>query len=168
VRQSRLILEASRESDTQAAGQALARALPGDATGLLLALEGDLGAGKTTLARALLRTLGATGPVRSPTYTLVEPYDLPGGQVLHVDLYRLSGADELEALGYRESRGTSRLTMVEWPERAPGALGPVDLACRIDYAGAGRRLTLVPGTEAGAAWLQRLTGDRADQIAELS
>ena len=111
-------------------GRALAERLRGR-SGLVF-LRGDLGAGKTTLVRGLLRGLGHHGPVRSPTYTLVEPYDLPGGQVLHVDLYRLSGADELEALGYRESRGTSRLTMVEWPERAPGALGPVDLACRID------------------------------------
>ena len=168
MRQPRLILEAPTESDTQAAGEALARALPGDAEGLLLTLEGELGAGKTTLTRALLRELGATGPVRSPTYTLVEPYELAGGPILHFDLYRLSGPDELDALGYREARSASRLTVVEWPERAGRALGPVDLACRIEYAGPGRKLSLMPGTAAGSRWLGPLVRDPAGQIAELS
>jgi len=168
VREPRLILEAPVESTTLSIGEALARALPPDATGLLLTLAGELGAGKTTLTRALLRELGAAGPVRSPTYTLFEPYELPGGAVLHVDLYRLSGPDELDVLGYREARGTSRLAIVEWPERAEGALGPVDLACRIDYAGAGRRLTLVPGTAAGAGWIEAFAREDAGRIAELS
>jgi len=168
VRESGLILEAPRESDTQATGEALARSLPEDAAGLLLTLEGELGTGKTTLTRALLRELGATGPVRSPTYTLVEPYELAGGPVLHFDLYRLSGPDELDALGYREARDASRLAIVEWPERAGRALGPVDLACRLEYAGQGRRLSLIPGTAAGGRWLGRLARDPTKVIAELS
>ncbi len=168
MRESRLILEAPVESTTLAVGEALARSLPRDASGLLLTLEGELGAGKTTLTRALLRELGAAGPVRSPTYTLVEPYELPGGLVLHIDLYRLSGPDELDALGYREARSTSRLSIIEWPERAAGALGTVDLACRIDYAGAGRRLVLAPGTAAGAGWMEAFARAHAGRIAELS
>ena len=87
---------------TETLGHLLASTIPENSKELLLALSGELGAGKTTLARALLRSLGVSGPVRSPTYTLVEPYDVARGRVLHFDLYRLAGADELELIGYRD------------------------------------------------------------------
>jgi len=124
--------------------------------GLLLTLSGELGAGKSTLARALLRGFGASGTIRSPTYTLTEPYDTPEGPVLHMDLYRLAGADELESLGYREWREQHRLLIVEWAQRAGGALGPVDLELELTYRDSGREATLQAWTEPGAAWLATL------------
>lgn len=124
---------------------------------LLLTLEGDLGTGKTTLARGLLRALGVEGPIRSPTFTLVEPYETRAGTVHHLDLYRLrGGAGELDALGYREYRGTPGLVVVEWPEHGGGALGSPDVQVTIDYLPAGRSLHIESGTAMGRAWLDAL------------
>jgi len=136
----------------------------------LVFLNGPLGAGKTALVRAFLRALGVTGPVRSPTYTLIEPYELEpsfGGvgpeRVLHLDLYRLGGADELEYLGLREELAQA-LVLVEWPERAEGALVAEDLKVDLDYVdetgeGGGasdrRRVTLTPLSAAGVSWIER-------------
>ena len=125
---------------TERAGAAFARALPVHA-GLLLTLAGELGSGKTTFARGLLRALGVAGPIRSPSYTLVEPYETASGPVHHLDLYRLRGGGaELEALGYRDLRALPGLVMVEWPERAAEALGQADVAITLEHAGSGRRL----------------------------
>ena len=143
------------EAATAAAGAALARALPAlKGQELLLGLSGDLGSGKTTLARGLLRALGVEGTIRSPTYTLVEPYETPAGAVHHLDLYRLAGgAGELEALGFRELRALPGLVMVEWPERAGAALGLADVQAALAIMGSGRRLTLAASTAVGREWL---------------
>jgi len=141
---------------TETLGQSLASTIPENSKELLLALSGELGAGKTTLARALLHSLGASGTVRSPTYTLVEPYEVSRGRVLHLDLYRLTGADELELIGYRDLRSGTLLVLVEWPERGAGALGTADLACQLDYEGHGRKAHLSAGTDAGRDWLAAL------------
>ena len=110
-----------------------ARVLAGALTGTeFIALYGPLGAGKTTLARALLRAAGHVGPVRSPTFTLVEPYELEAFTVLHLDLYRLAAADELEWLGVRERFGDV-LLLIEWPERGAGWLPMADLELRLDF-----------------------------------
>jgi tRNA threonylcarbamoyladenosine biosynthesis protein TsaE len=156
VRQSGLTLELEDEAATGQVGRRLADSIPKQSKELLLTLRGELGAGKTSLARALLRALGASGPVRSPTYTLVEPYDLPRGRVLHLDLYRLAGSTELELIGYRDLRAGSLLTLVEWPERAAEALGEPDLEAELEYSGRGRRLHLGAGTQAGRNWLEQL------------
>jgi len=143
------------EAATTSAGAALARALP-DLTQrkLLLGLSGDLGSGKTTLARGLLRALGVEGTIRSPTYTLVEPYETAAGSVHHLDLYRLAGgAGELEALSFRELRALPGLVMVEWPERAGAALGLADVQAALAIMGSGRRLTLAAHTATGREWL---------------
>jgi tRNA threonylcarbamoyladenosine biosynthesis protein TsaE len=153
VRQSGLTQELKDEAATGQVGRQLADSIPQQSKELLLTLRGELGAGKTSLARALLRALGASGPVRSPTYTLVEPYQVDSRRLLHCDLYRLSGADELAVLGYRDLRADSVLTVVEWPERAGAALGPVDLACDLGYEGEGRRVRLASGSPAGERWL---------------
>lgn len=125
---------------TEALGRQIARALPEDASGWLLLLKGELGSGKSTLARAMLRQLGAAGPVPSPTYTLVEPYELRGQAVFHVDLYRISGDAELPYLGWAELR--QGLVLIEWPERVPAVEQDADLAIDLDFDGAGRRVSV--------------------------
>jgi tRNA threonylcarbamoyladenosine biosynthesis protein TsaE len=148
-------LSLADEAATSCAGAALARGLPDLAThSLLLALSGDLGSGKTTLARALLRALGVAGTIRSPTFTLVEPYDTTRGTVHHLDLYRLApGPAGLEGLGYRDLRGQPGLILVEWPERAGMALGVADLEAKLEHEGPGRLISLAGRSESGRAWL---------------
>lgn len=114
---------------TEAAGAALA----GLDTLHIVFLEGDLGAGKTTWVRGLLHRLGHPGAVRSPTYTLVEPYMLADREVLHFDLYRLGDPEELEYLGVREAFGGGALWLVEWPERGAGWLPAPDLVVRLAH-----------------------------------
>ena len=124
-------------------------------------LQGDLGAGKSTLARAMLRALGVRGTIRSPTYTLVERYQLDdGSEAWHLDLYRLGNASELDFLGLDEA--SASLWLVEWPERCVGALPPVDLTVRLAVHGDGRRWALQPENgSAGRDWIVRLMADPA-------
>ena len=137
---------------TQSLGTELARGImPG-----IIYLNGELGAGKTTLARGFLRGLGHTGKVRSPTYTLVEPYALKPCRVYHLDLYRLADAEELEWLGLRDMLAEDALLLVEWPERGSGFLPPADLVIDLEYAGAGREAHLRAGTSTGRQWLATL------------
>lgn len=150
------------EAATTAFGDGLAKALPADTTGWLISLKGELGAGKTTLARALLEGLGHTGPVPSPTYTLVEPYTLGSRRVFHVDLYRIGDEAELEFLGWDDLR--EGLILLEWPERAPGASAAADLAIGLSYAGAGRAASLGAATERGERWLQGAQGRLAQGL----
>lgn len=142
------------ESATIALGRQLAHALPAKSAGLMILLQGELGCGKSTLARALLGALGHVGPVPSPTYTLVEPYELACGSVYHVDLYRIASADELAFLGWDEL--ADGLTLVEWPERVPALFEQADLAVRLRYAGNGRAATLEAATDRGAALLENV------------
>ena len=137
---------------TAALAQALARTRPQHA---VLHLAGDLGAGKSTLARALLRALGVEGPIRSPTYTLVERYAVPGGEAWHLDLYRIGDAGELEFLGLDPAEAT--LWLVEWPERGAGALPPADVLLTLDHAERGREARLTGVSPCGDAWLTAAT-----------
>ena len=141
---------------TDVLGHALAATRPQPA---VVHLHGDLGAGKSTLARALLRALGVTGTVRSPTYTLVERYPVEGGEAWHLDLYRIGDPGELDFLGLDE--GGAVLWLVEWPERGRGATPAPDLEVRLAIDGAGRSAELVAGTGTGHGWLARL-GERGD------
>jgi tRNA threonylcarbamoyladenosine biosynthesis protein TsaE len=129
----------------EAASAALGARIAGVARrhrGGVVFLEGDLGAGKTTLARGLLRALGATGVLRSPTYTLVEPYELEGLQVLHADLYRLADPLEIENLGLFDDSRIASLRVIEWPERGTPLLPEPDLRVRLEHAACGRRARL--------------------------
>ena len=145
------------ESATLAAGAALARACGNVG---LLTLSGDLGCGKTTLCRGLIHALGHTGAVKSPTYTLVESYDLPNCRVLHCDLYRLADPDELEYLGLREALDGRTLCLIEWPERAGRLLPVPDIALRLTLDGAGRRLSWQAQGQPGERIAQALAKTR--------
>jgi tRNA threonylcarbamoyladenosine biosynthesis protein TsaE len=122
-------------------------------------LEGELGAGKTTLVGGILSAFGIPGPARSPTYTLIEPYEANGRQLYHIDLYRLAEPEEIEPLGLRDLLVPGAVLLIEWPSRAPGRLPACDLRVCIEYAeplDAGRHLTLASGTSGTAGRLRRL------------
>ena len=142
------------EGATEALARQLATALPPRTAGLTLLLQGDLGTGKSTFARALIRALGHSGSVPSPTYTLVEPYDLPGGMVYHVDLYRVSSEDELRYLGWTELDEGFRI--VEWPDRAPGIAEQADICVELDYEAPGRRAEITGLSREGEQIVARL------------
>ncbi|MFC4160964.1 tRNA (adenosine(37)-N6)-threonylcarbamoyltransferase complex ATPase subunit type 1 TsaE [Chitinimonas lacunae] len=142
------------EAATLACGARLARALR---PGTVVYLEGDLGAGKTTLTRGILRGMGYAGRVKSPTYTLVEPYSLPNLYFHHFDLYRFADPLEWEDAGFREYFNRESVCLVEWPDKAEGFLPEPDWRIALRPEQTGRRLTLVAPTTHGQACLAQLT-----------
>ncbi len=134
-------------------GEQLGRASAGEGT---LYLGGDLGMGKTTLCRGVLRAFGHVGAVKSPTYTLVEPYELAAASVYHFDLYRLADPEELEYVGIRDYFSERSLRLVEWSERGAGVLPEPDLRLEIDRFNSGRSVSLYPVTALGHRIVQRL------------
>ena len=125
-------------------------------SGMAVFLQGDLGMGKTTLARGLLRQMGHDGAVKSPTYTLVEPYEFPQLTVYHFDLYRVGDAEELELMGIRDYFSENSLCLVEWPERGLGVLPEPDIVIAITSEGSGRVVELRSASDKGALALQEL------------
>ena len=146
-----MLLQLADTDMTEALGRALAATRPAQA---VVFLQGDLGAGKSTLARALLRALGVEGAIRSPTYTLVERYPIPAGEAWHLDLYRIGDAAELDFLGLDDA--TATLWLVEWPERAGPALPAADLRVELAISGDGRSACLQAQSQIGQAWLAKL------------
>lgn len=124
--------------------------------GAIIFLSGTLGAGKTSLCQGILAALGHAGPVKSPTYTLVEPYTLTHGNVYHFDLYRLIDPEELEWIGGRDYFDGESICLIEWPERGAGALPPPDLTLSLELAGTGRALWITAGNARGRALLAEL------------
>lgn len=148
-----MIFEAPDVDAMEALGARLAQ---GCEPGLILFLSGELGTGKTTLAGGFLRALGHRGVVKSPTYTLVEPYELDTVCIYHFDLYRLSDPEELEFMGFRDYFGSAAVCLVEWPERAKGHLPRPDLEISIAYGDTGRRVMVTAATSAGERAVARL------------
>jgi tRNA threonylcarbamoyladenosine biosynthesis protein TsaE len=149
------ILAATPE-DTETFGARLARVAPLDLpSALIVHLTGDLGAGKTTLARGFLKQRGHSGTVKSPTYTLFETYDFPDLSVVHLDLYRLQEPSELDALGLRDMDRPATVWLIEWPDRGAGRLPAADLAIALEAGDAAHVLTAVAHSAIGAAWLSK-------------
>lgn len=141
------------EAATLALGQNLATALE---PGMFVSLSGELGSGKTTLARGILRGLGFQGKVKSPTYTLVELYKLSRLDLYHFDLYLFKDPQELLDAGFRDNFGDGNICLVEWPERAAGLLPQADVEIALAAEGAGRRLRIKAETEPGRHCLKKL------------
>lgn len=140
----------------------LSAVLPADVAGWIMLLEGELGAGKSTFARALIHAMGHQGAVPSPTYTLVEPYQLPAGTIYHTDLYRISDEEELRFLGWTELEDGFRL--VEWPQRVPGLRETADLLLHLSYADHGRQAELLSLSERAEKVISRLDADADTQL----
>ncbi len=136
-----LDLDLPDSAATETLGARLARLLPDHG---VVYLHGDLGAGKTTLVRGLLHALGHPGPVKSPTYTMVEPYTAGGRHVLHCDLYRLADPEELDYLGLRDASDDA-LILIEWPERGLGWLPSATLEITLSSSNGGRHCQLAGG-----------------------
>lgn len=150
------------ESATLEFAATMARQLPEGGPPFVLYLHGDLGTGKTTLTRGLLRAWGEQGPVRSPTYGLIAEYETPQGRVLHLDLYRVRVPAELQALALGDYLPDSRLWMIEWPEKAEGAwLPPADARVHLDVREAGRQLQITPLSARASQWAATLGSDPA-------
>ncbi|MGE5470730.1 MAG: tRNA (adenosine(37)-N6)-threonylcarbamoyltransferase complex ATPase subunit type 1 TsaE [Bacteroidota bacterium] len=147
------VFQLSDEGATQRLGECLAPLLAG---GSVVFLEGDLGAGKTTLARALIRALGHRGPVKSPTYSLVEVYVISSLYLYHFDFYRFESPEEFLDAGFSEYFNENAICLVEWPERAAGCVPSPDLRLRLHHAGVGRVLEAVADTPQGTQCLSGL------------
>jgi tRNA threonylcarbamoyladenosine biosynthesis protein TsaE len=150
---SRISINLADENATTALAQRLAARLK---PGMVIYLHGDLGAGKTTLVRGMLNALGHTGRVKSPTYTLVEQYQVGGLDLLHFDLYRMHSAEEWESAGFRDEFDGHNVFFIEWPNKAQGLVPPADLEANFEIPAHGRRVTIYANTEMGRQCLERL------------
>src|SRR5919197_4612929 len=142
--------------DANATAALGARLASGIAPGRVLHLRGELGTGKTTLVRGLLRALGLQGRVKSPSYTLVEAYSISSLNLYHFDFYRFKDRSEWLSSGFREYFGQDSACVVEWPERSGDALAPPDVEVMLEFEGEGRAATLSAHSPAGEAWLSSL------------
>ncbi|UCC15721.1 MAG: tRNA (adenosine(37)-N6)-threonylcarbamoyltransferase complex ATPase subunit type 1 TsaE [Gammaproteobacteria bacterium] len=143
-------------SATEALGGLLAKEISDRPGSWLIMLKGSLGTGKSTLARGFLRALGYEGRVPSPTYTLLEPYDIGGRSVLHADLYRLTNPEELEYLGFQDAFSNDTVALIEWPERAGSALRTPDLTIELEISATGRKAMVTAQSERGQDLLEAL------------
>jgi tRNA threonylcarbamoyladenosine biosynthesis protein TsaE len=142
VQQKKQEFYIDNEADMVAFGERLGRAFRAQPKSQCIFLNGDLGAGKTTLSRGILRAFGHTGAVKSPTYTLVEIYEFPERRVYHFDLYRLGDPEELEYMGIRDYFSDGSICLMEWPERGKGILPEPDMLIDVTVQGSGRLVKL--------------------------
>lgn len=164
-----LSIDLPDESATEALGRQLAviaaklhpdasgRLIPGDGAGGRIHLQGDLGAGKTSLVRAFLRHCGVSGRIKSPSYALLESYEVFNLYLYHLDFYRFSDPNEWQDAGFKEILTDEALVLIEWPERAGTLLSDPDLLIRLEYVGNARKATLHAYTNKGVKWLDVLT-----------
>lgn len=150
----KLQLALADEEQTLALGEKLAQSF---SQATVVFLHGDLGAGKTTLSRGVIQALGHSGKVKSPTYTLVEPYQVGDWQVYHFDLYRLADPEELEFMGIRDYFTAESVCLVEWPERGFGLLPAADIEITLSYDDLARQALLLANTPIGVALLEKLS-----------
>lgn len=146
------ILTVASAERMQELGRSIGAAIDSVQAPFIVALEGELGAGKTTLVGGILRAYGITGPVRSPTYTLIEPYETERRTLYHLDLYRLVDPGEVEPLGIRELLSGPAVLLIEWPSRAAGSIPASDLGIEIAYPAlgtTGREVRLTPHSPSG-------------------
>jgi len=159
-----LFREVHGEQAQEALGEAIGSQLR---PGMVVHLRGEIGAGKTTLTRGILRGLGVTAPVKSPTYTLVEPYESPRGEVYHFDLYRLADPEELHFFGAEEYFSPRAICILEWAERAGEVLPQPDLVLQAEYRDSdSRTVRLKACTDSGKTALAVISGDDGENHAE--
>jgi tRNA threonylcarbamoyladenosine biosynthesis protein TsaE len=153
---------AKTADDTESFGARLAAARPAGNALATIHLAGDLGAGKTTLARGFLHACGVQGPVRSPTYTLVEVYETAAVSLIHLDLYRLLDPQELEPLGLRELARPGYLWLIEWPDRGEGSLPFPDLAVNLTGGPDGHEINVIGTSALGETWVSLVENNAAE------
>ena len=142
------------EQATVAMGGVLAQNIT---QGAVIYLHGDLGAGKTTFTRGVVQGFGHTGKVKSPTYTLVEPYELENQSIYHFDLYRLADPEELEFMGIRDYFNDKSICMIEWPEKGAEFLATADLELTLEYVAQKRKVSIMGKTQKGEEIVDRLS-----------
>lgn len=146
--------------DTDWLGTTLAQSLLSDATGGVIYLQGDLGAGKTALVRSLIKSCGFVGRIKSPSYTLLETYKISSLYFYHLDFYRFKDPQELEEAGFRDLFHDKAVVLIEWPEKAEGLLPQPDLIIKLIYKGEGRIANIDAFTQRGAKWTQQINRQR--------
>ena len=151
--QSRLEIKLLTEDETQRFGELISKHIQAP---LIIYLKGELGVGKTRLVRAIIQSLGYQGNVKSPTYTLVEPYQIGEFDIQHFDLYRIADPEELEYMGIRDYFGQNSITFIEWPDNGKGWLAEDDILISLDFANIGRTCTVLANSESGILLLNKL------------
>ena len=149
-----LKIDLPNEKATKSLGLKIAQSLPSVISDMTVVLKGEMGAGKSTIVRSVLRGMGYRNIVPSPTYTLVEPYEVESGKIYHIDLYRISNPDELEFLGWSDLN--DGLKFIEWPERVPLLFEQADLILSLEYISSGRTLEFNSRTKKGDDIVQKV------------
>jgi|TARA_B100001094_G_C18188118_1_gene805245 tRNA threonylcarbamoyladenosine biosynthesis protein TsaE len=149
-----LKIDLPNEKATKSLGLKIAQSLPSVISDMTVVLKGEMGAGKSTIVRSVLRGMGYRNIVPSPTYTIVEPYEVQSGKLYHIDLYRISNPDELEFLGWSDLN--DGLKFIEWPERVPLLFEQADLILSLEYISSGRTLEFNSRTKKGDDIVQKV------------